>query len=544
MKIFSDFELNKVKIKREEKIDITPDKSMAEKIGFVGFSPELAFAELIDNSIDAKYDEDTEEPLIEGKINIVILIEENKITIKDNGSGIKRPKECLRLSSSHKKSMLGTFGLGLKTASMSLGKALTIITKFIGHEEGCILSFDLDKWYEYEGWELKDVKYFEAEKNDHGTMLIIEKLNTDPKYYNLDKIKNELAFRFGEFIKNGEIEITINGEKCEPQELDFISKPEFERIKTELEIPDADFPKSRREFSFSLGGFEIEGWIDILERWSYSGSRFGFNIYRGKRLLSPFQKIGIRDHPNHSRIFGHIYLPKEFPVAFTKDKMEVGRVWGGRKLIEAINSIAKDYVKLCEKLARKKIVNVKPQTLKKTTEYLEYLQKAIKDSPVVKDILKSSEEKIRAKEKDSDEVGPVDSEKRGPKVRENLKKSEPKGLSVRQPQQNKQKKKSFFLRIGGKNIRISHNFDYLPEEPIRMYEDIYEEKENEFLVITNMAFDSWHLVSGSANEAFYASMNVIIALSEFLHDQKPSVPIREIRDDIWKTFGKLVYQNI
>jgi hypothetical protein len=540
------FDLNKLKITRTEDIDITPDKSMAEKIGYVGFSPEAALAEFIDNSIDAKYDEETGECLIDEKINIEILIENDKIKISDNASGIKHPKECLKLSSSYKKGRLGSFGLGLKTASMSLGKKLTIITKYIGQPEGCYLTFDLETWYQYEGWKLKGVKYFEANEKDHGTTIIIEKLNINPKLLDLENIRKELAFRFGEFISNNEIEILVNGEKCIPEPLEFISQQEFEKILQEFGLSKEEFPSSRLEFSFTIGKFEVTGWVDLLAKWSYSGSRFGFNVYRGKRLLAPFQKIGMRDHPNYSRIFGHIYLPTEFPVAFTKDRMEVARIWGGRALADAINEKIKEYLRICEKLARKKIFTMKPETLRKTEEYLRFIEKAVKNSPLVQDVLKTVEEKMKAKREEAKGVDLVDVEKRGPKIRPTLKKPIPKGVDIRQPGAKRQKKKSFYIPIGGKKIKISHSYEYITEPPVRMYYDHYDEKQNELIIVTNMAFDSWNLVKGAQNEAFYAAMNVITALSEFIHDQAESskYTLREIREDIWRNVGKMVYESL
>lgn len=42
-------------------VDITPDKSLVQKLGFVGYRTEQAVAELLDNSIDARISDEKEQ---------------------------------------------------------------------------------------------------------------------------------------------------------------------------------------------------------------------------------------------------------------------------------------------------------------------------------------------------------------------------------------------------------------------------------------------------------------------------------------------------
>lgn len=91
----------------------------------VGYSLEAALADLVDNSITA------------GAHHIVIdadVVEGKYVALLDDGGGMSAPdaREALRLAGSagvRKDSDLGRFGLGLKTASLSQARSLTLVTK-------------------------------------------------------------------------------------------------------------------------------------------------------------------------------------------------------------------------------------------------------------------------------------------------------------------------------------------------------------------------------------------------------------------------------
>ena len=93
----------------------------------VGYSLEIAIADIIDNSISAKAK----------KVEINFLINPTlKIEILDNGCGMDEKEliEAMRLGSKNPlekrtKNDLGRFGLGLKTASFSQCKKLTVFSK-------------------------------------------------------------------------------------------------------------------------------------------------------------------------------------------------------------------------------------------------------------------------------------------------------------------------------------------------------------------------------------------------------------------------------
>jgi hypothetical protein len=104
---------------------IPPSVNLLESMRSVGYSLNAAIADLVDNSITAQ------------ATKIVIdadVIDGKYLAILDNGRGMtpNGAREALRLAGSagnREESDLGRFGLGLKTASLSQARCLTVVTK-------------------------------------------------------------------------------------------------------------------------------------------------------------------------------------------------------------------------------------------------------------------------------------------------------------------------------------------------------------------------------------------------------------------------------
>ncbi|WP_321387432.1 ATP-binding protein [uncultured Enterococcus sp.] len=105
--------------------------SLIESMRSIGYSFEMAIADVIDNSISAEAK----------KIDIFLLKREEEpfIQIIDNGFGMDNSEllEAMRLGSKNpsldrQENDLGRFGLGLKSASFSQCKVLTVISKKMG----------------------------------------------------------------------------------------------------------------------------------------------------------------------------------------------------------------------------------------------------------------------------------------------------------------------------------------------------------------------------------------------------------------------------
>lgn len=147
----------------------------------IGYSFETAVADLIDNSITAKA----------AHVKILFRTTPQWFAIVDDGCGMSEDDlhEAMRLglassNEARHTTDLGRFGLGLKTASLSQCKRLTVITKH--HGVSSAARWDLDTIVEKNEWllELPQVENLLAEDfcealrvASHGTVVVWEKLD-------------------------------------------------------------------------------------------------------------------------------------------------------------------------------------------------------------------------------------------------------------------------------------------------------------------------------------------------------------------------------
>ncbi|WP_100638948.1 ATP-binding protein [Marinobacter salexigens] len=144
-----------------------------------GYSLETALADVIDNSISA------------GAKTIQLIastaVEKPVIALADNGSGMSETEliEAMRLGSKNPKDVraiddLGRFGLGLKSASFSQCRSLTVLTRKNG-KVSCA-RWDLDRISRRNDWSLELIDHPESTVgyellSETGTVVIWEKLD-------------------------------------------------------------------------------------------------------------------------------------------------------------------------------------------------------------------------------------------------------------------------------------------------------------------------------------------------------------------------------
>jgi len=173
----------------------------------IGYLCEVAIADILDNSVSAKSTE----------IKITALeYPKSKIAICDNGHGMSlvELEEAMRLSSKNpndkrEKNDLGRFGLGLKVASFSQCKKLTVLTKTRDCDINA-LQWDLQYIAETNDWYalIPDFDTYKDEvdeltKLESGTLVIwedIDKFENVDFREEIDKIINHLGLVFHKYI--------------------------------------------------------------------------------------------------------------------------------------------------------------------------------------------------------------------------------------------------------------------------------------------------------------------------------------------------------
>lgn len=162
-----------------EVIRLDPEPSiLIESLRDIGYSFNSALADIVDNSITANADEIW---------ILAIPADEFRIGIVDNGDGLSRSdlKQAMRLGSTdprQKRTLndLGRFGLGLKTASFSQCRSLTVVSRKDG--ETSTFTWDLDlvvkqnEWNVIERNDPADIPFID-ELGETGTLVLWEKLD-------------------------------------------------------------------------------------------------------------------------------------------------------------------------------------------------------------------------------------------------------------------------------------------------------------------------------------------------------------------------------
>lgn len=144
--------------------------ALIESLRDIGYSLESALADIVDNSITAQAKNIHIHFNVEGKSPAIAII--------DDGEGMNEGEliEAMRPGSispieERDRNDLGRFGLGLKTASFSQSRRLTVVSRKNGIESGCI--WDLEVVVKENDWLLQVL-----EKDEIDKVMFIEKLGT------------------------------------------------------------------------------------------------------------------------------------------------------------------------------------------------------------------------------------------------------------------------------------------------------------------------------------------------------------------------------
>lgn len=293
---------------RERPVEITPSAAaLVESLRGLGYSPETAIADLIDNSIAANATTiELELDWSNGSPQAALL---------DDGNGMDRTTlaEALRLggigpSSARMAGDLGRFGLGLKTASLSQCRQLTIISRTAGKTSALVLDVDdIAK----RGWfatpPASSPQHPLAAKLlqlDHGTLVLWERIDSlgglsglekQAFYLRLEDIRAHLGMVFHRFI-NGDarkLSISLNGRPIKAWDPFQIAHPATRELPSErvrhagsaftvrpFVLPHRDRYANEAEHEAAGGP---GGWA----------ARQGFYVYRGKRMLVAGSWLGL-----------------------------------------------------------------------------------------------------------------------------------------------------------------------------------------------------------------------------------------------------------
>lgn len=207
--------------------------AMIESLRAFGYDLPTSISDIIDNSISA------------GAKNVWLKFfwngEKSTIYIKDDGCGMIESELINAMRPGSRSPLderdpgdLGRFGLGLKTASFSQCRKLTVATKSAG-QNIAIRCWDIDEVVKTGEWRLFKINkknadgYFsDLKKMEHGTIVLWDNIDRivngtrvdsekDHRLFleRLDNVKQHLAMVFHRFLERGKFKIWINDRPVE-----------------------------------------------------------------------------------------------------------------------------------------------------------------------------------------------------------------------------------------------------------------------------------------------------------------------------------------
>jgi hypothetical protein len=316
------------------KADAIPDpSSMIETFRAIGYNLETAIADIIDNSISAQAKNIYINRIWQGGKSI--------ITIKDDGEGMNSEEIVRAMRPGAQNPLdtrpemdLGRFGLGLKTASFSQCRKLSVLSKRKDYQPA-YWAWDLDYVAQNNEWKLIDwiPKEFlkELDKQESGTLIVWSDLdrilpaetevtdeNAKRKFSDsLDKVKSHIAMTFHRFIEEKVIKIFWGEHEIEPWNPFCINESKIQVLSDD---------------SIS-GGAKMKGYVlphknNFSSEQAYKKSEGingypamqGFYVYRGKRLLLAGDWLGLFRKEEHYKLVRiQIDLPNKLDTEWQID---------------------------------------------------------------------------------------------------------------------------------------------------------------------------------------------------------------------------------
>lgn len=490
-----------------EEIDITPDISLMPKLGFAGYSAPQAIGELVDNAIDARIDGE--------ELNVSIKIQKDSISVADNGTGMDKEvaSKSFILAFSKKTGQLGEFGLGMKTACLSLGDYFEIFTSSLGDKFVYQICFDKKEWEgSNKGWKVP-LRKKEAKAEEHFTVINIKKLKVFyPNLHNY--IRDDMQRRYSPFIRAGQLQLKVNDRLCKPEEFNLIED-------------------TKKEFNLEVKkGNKIYGWYALLQEGSQKGF-YGFHTFRRGRMITTYDKVGFDPHPTLARIIGEISMDH---VPVTHNKREF--IKDSPEYKEAEVALREEFKELLKVARRKATQDTVTDQIKRDVEIWKDKISQSLSSEEFKNYTSRIKNVEPVANQAGTEIAPVDIEKRDEKKKETDPNQEANNERVRNPRDFHEKKRHV-IRIKGKNIDFNHVFAPLGvSQPWKTY--TFDSNKG-LEIFTNTDFPAYLVTT---DKVFYAVIHIAEALAEVFVQvaQEDLSNIEELKELILRKASELKAQ--
>lgn len=358
-----------------------PKVALLESIRSIGYNFNSALADIIDNSISANAK----------KVDIFLIESIPAIAICDDGCGMSFDELDIAMDLGSKspeldrdENDLGRFGLGMKSASFSQCKCLTVSS--LKNNNISSMTWDLDVVQKEQEWllkinnedEINNLPYINYLKDmKHGTIVQwsnfdrIKISNVDLKTTLLDNLLNAskyLALVFHKYLSEKKIQIRINNNELKILDPFLMKKGTCQHLKTQPILMNSK--KGEKHIikvtphilpfykDLSEEDYELLGGKDNIK------NEQGFYIYRNKRLIiwgTWLHMVGKNELYKNARV--EVEIPNSLDDIWEVDVKKASASIPGTireqliaKVKEAIGGSKRIYKKRGEKLNAKKDV--------------------------------------------------------------------------------------------------------------------------------------------------------------------------------------------
>jgi anti-sigma regulatory factor (Ser/Thr protein kinase) len=309
---------------KDSLVEVVPSaRRLTDSLRDIGYEPVTAVADLIDNSISA------------GARNVSVdLVSDGRdscIRISDDGSGMDRSTavEALRFGTrrGYSEADLGRFGLGLKTASLSMGRRLTVVSRRAPvNDHRVSVRLDLDEVETLDQWVVRvlaagslGASFAPALSERPGTTVVIDRLDRVLEGVSHDSgwavrrmrrlatdLHEHLGMVFHRFIERG-LRILVDGEPVLPWDPFCRDEPHtVELPSATMRVRDGSgrtrqvrwrpFVLPARNAFSNAEAFERAGGP---RRWN---RQQGIYVYRADRLVQTGGWSGLRGIDEHTKL--------------------------------------------------------------------------------------------------------------------------------------------------------------------------------------------------------------------------------------------------
>ena len=363
-----------------------PSPRMLKAIRELGYTNYTAQHDLIDNAVDAILAQNGNNENAFIKIYTHFDKDENKsnIIFVDNGIGMTEAtlEKALQIGADCDKSRdfnLGIYGVGLQSASVSMGRAIKIITKHADDVHLCSV-YDIDNAEKLDTWDFvltnaatdKEIKYFNniTNNSETGTVVIVYKLdrikNKNKTMFDSTSIKKigEIYRRFIGENNDGEISFYFNDRPIHA--IDPMGRhPELKE--TQLLNPN----KIDQNYTFIYNGKSVSAqilyyYVDYSikrvfgQEVSINGKNNGFYIMRNDRQIVRGEKLDFFEkgiagyHAKHNSFRIEMTIDGQDDDVFQLD-IKKSRITLPQPLITLMHHDVRKYAQTSEILRRKQM---------------------------------------------------------------------------------------------------------------------------------------------------------------------------------------------